>query len=88
MLGVDLIGSRRIEPAHVGWLIGPDGSSRIQKDRLEDQTDDQSASDKEIGCLLPRQVISGAMETVLGCTLVGASSVATWIRSRPASLAS
>jgi hypothetical protein len=29
MLGVDLDGSRRIEPAHVGCLIGPDGSRRI-----------------------------------------------------------
>jgi hypothetical protein len=29
MLGVDLDGSRRIEPAHVGWLVGPDGYRRI-----------------------------------------------------------
>jgi hypothetical protein len=41
MFGVDLDGSRRIEPAHVGCLVGPDGSRRIQKDRLDDQTDDQ-----------------------------------------------
>src|SRR4029450_13088932 len=47
MLGVDLVGSRWIEAAHVGWLVGPDGSSRIQRDRLDDQSDDQSASDKE-----------------------------------------
>jgi hypothetical protein len=26
MLGVDLDGSRRIEPAHVGCFFGPDGS--------------------------------------------------------------
>src|SRR5215207_11732503 len=32
MLGVDLDGSRRIEPAHVGWPVGPDGSRRIQTD--------------------------------------------------------
>ena len=38
MLGVDLDGSRRIEPAHVGWPVGPDGSKRIQTDRLDDQT--------------------------------------------------
>jgi hypothetical protein len=43
MLRVDLDGSRRIEPAHVGWPVGPDGSRRIQTDRL----DDQSASDEE-----------------------------------------
>ena len=49
MLGVDLDGSRRIEPAHVGCLVGPDGSRRIQKDRLDDQTDDQGLSDR-IGC--------------------------------------
>jgi hypothetical protein len=29
MLGVGLDGSRRIEPAHVGWLVGPDGYRRI-----------------------------------------------------------
>ena len=28
MLGVDLVGSRRISPAHVGCLVGPDGSRR------------------------------------------------------------
>src|SRR5215211_5195787 len=47
MLRVDLDGSRRIEPAHVGGLVGPDGSRRIQTDRLDDQMDDQGASDKE-----------------------------------------
>jgi hypothetical protein len=41
MLGVDLDGYRRIEPAHAGWPVGLDGSRRIQKDRLDDQTDDQ-----------------------------------------------
>jgi hypothetical protein len=45
MLGVGLDGSRRIQPAHVGWPFGPDGSRRIQKDRLDDHRDDQSASD-------------------------------------------
>jgi hypothetical protein len=30
MLGVDLDGSRRIEPAQVGCAFGPDGSRRIQ----------------------------------------------------------
>jgi hypothetical protein len=29
MLYVDLVGSRRVWPAHVGSLIGPDGSRRI-----------------------------------------------------------
>jgi hypothetical protein len=29
MLGIDLDGSRRIEPAHVGWPVGPDGYRRI-----------------------------------------------------------
>src|SRR4029450_6622465 len=47
MLGVDLDGSRRIRPAHVGWPVGPDGSRRIQTDRLDDHRDDQSASDEE-----------------------------------------
>jgi hypothetical protein len=48
VLYVDLVGSRWIEPAHVGWLVGPDGSRRIQTDRLDDQRDDQSASDREL----------------------------------------
>src|SRR5215216_5848093 len=47
MLGVDLDGSGRIEPAHVGCTVGPDGSRRIQKDRLDDQMDDQGPSDRE-----------------------------------------
>src|SRR4029453_468601 len=33
--------------AHVRCLVGPDGSRRIQKDRLDDQMDDQGASDRE-----------------------------------------
>jgi hypothetical protein len=45
MLGVDPVGSRRIEPAQVGCLVGPDGSCQIQKDRLDDHRDDQSAFD-------------------------------------------
>jgi hypothetical protein len=36
MLGVGLDGSRRIWPAHVGYLVGPDGTRRIDKDRLDD----------------------------------------------------
>jgi hypothetical protein len=47
MLGVDLDGSRRILPAQIGWLVGLDGSRRIQKDRLDDQMDDQGASDRK-----------------------------------------
>jgi hypothetical protein len=43
--GVDLDGSRQIEPAHVACVVGPDGSRRIQKDRVDDQRDDQGASD-------------------------------------------
>jgi hypothetical protein len=47
MLGVDLDGSRRIEPAHVGCPVGSDGSRRIQKDRLDDHWDDQDAFDRK-----------------------------------------
>ena len=60
MLGVDLDGYRRIEPAHVGWPVGLDGSRRIQKDRLDDQTDDQGLSDR-IGCQ-GKQVSPGLMD--------------------------
>jgi len=42
MLGVDLVGSRRIWPAHVAGLVDPDGSRRIASDRLDDQRDDQA----------------------------------------------
>jgi hypothetical protein len=45
MLGVDLDGTRRIWPAHVGCAVDPDGSRPIQTDRLDDHRDDQSASD-------------------------------------------
>ena len=46
MLGVDLVGSRRIWPAHVGCLVDPVGSRRVQSDRLDDQTDDQGPSEE------------------------------------------
>jgi hypothetical protein len=46
MFGVSLDGSRRIQAAHVGCAVGPDGSRRIQKDRLDDHRDDQGASDR------------------------------------------
>jgi hypothetical protein len=42
VLYVGLVGSSRIWPAHVGGLVGPDGSRRILSDRLDDQTDDQA----------------------------------------------
>jgi hypothetical protein len=44
MLGVDPGGTRRIQPAHVGCLVSPDGSRRIQKDRVDDHRDDQARS--------------------------------------------
>jgi hypothetical protein len=34
---VDLVGSRRIWPAHVGSLVDLIGSSRVPSDRLDDQ---------------------------------------------------
>src|SRR5215213_969049 len=37
MLGVDLDGSRRIWPAHVGCLVDLDESRRVLSDRLDDQ---------------------------------------------------
>jgi hypothetical protein len=62
MLGVDLVGSRRIQPAHVGWPVGPDGSRRIEKDRLDDQTDDQG---HPIDCRMARQTVLGVMSLSL-----------------------
>jgi hypothetical protein len=37
VLCVDLVGSSRICPAHVGCLVDPDGSRRSPSDRLDDQ---------------------------------------------------
>jgi hypothetical protein len=37
VLYVDLVGSRRIWPAHVGRLVDPDGPRRVPSDRLDDQ---------------------------------------------------
>jgi hypothetical protein len=37
VLCVDLVGSRRMWPAHVGCVVDPDGSRRVQSDRLDDQ---------------------------------------------------
>jgi hypothetical protein len=42
VLRVDLVGSRPVWPAQVGCLVGPDGSSRVASDRLDDQPDDQA----------------------------------------------
>jgi hypothetical protein len=44
MLRVEPDGTGRILPAHVGCRVDPDGSRRLQKDRLDDQTDDQAHS--------------------------------------------
>jgi hypothetical protein len=49
VLCVDLVGSRRILAAHVGCLVGPDGSRRIQTDRLHDHRDDQARSIRSKG---------------------------------------
>jgi hypothetical protein len=43
VLSVDLVGSRRIWPAQVGWAVGRIGSRRVQSDRPDDQRDDQGA---------------------------------------------
>jgi hypothetical protein len=37
VLGVDLVGSRRIWAAQVGWVVDLDGSRRVLSDRLDDQ---------------------------------------------------
>jgi len=42
MLRVDLVGSRRIWPAHVERVVDLVGSRRVPSDRLDDQTDDQA----------------------------------------------
>jgi hypothetical protein len=46
---VDLVGSRRIWPAHVGCLVDLDGSRTVPSDRLDDQTDDQAVGRGTLG---------------------------------------
>ena len=41
VLCVDLVGSRRILAAQVGWAVGRVGSRRVPSDRADDQRDDQ-----------------------------------------------
>jgi hypothetical protein len=43
VLCVGLVGSRRICPAHVGYVVGRVGSRRVPSDRLDDQPDDQAS---------------------------------------------
>jgi hypothetical protein len=50
MLDIDLDGSRRIWPAHVGCRVGPDRSRRIQTNRLDDHRDDQEGIRSCVGC--------------------------------------
>jgi hypothetical protein len=69
MLRIGLDGSRRIEPAHVGWPVGPDGSRRIQTDRLDDQMDDQGASDRN---RMARQASPGAITLSATTATLGA----------------
>jgi hypothetical protein len=55
VLCVDLVGSSRIWAAHVGCLVGPDGSSRVPSDRLDDHRDDQGASNRSrMACRIRR----------------------------------
>jgi hypothetical protein len=48
MLGVDLDGLRRIAAAHVRCLVGPEGSKRIQKDRLDHQVASDTKSEARL----------------------------------------
>jgi hypothetical protein len=45
VLGVDLVGSSRIWPAQVGWLVDLVGSRPVLLDRLVDQPDNQARGD-------------------------------------------
>jgi hypothetical protein len=49
VLGVDLVGSRRIEPAHVGWVVDLDGSRRVLSDRLDDQAGQARSTSRSRG---------------------------------------
>src|SRR5918994_3165797 len=68
VLCVDLVGSRRIWPAHVGRVVDPDGSSRVPLDRVDDQPDDQARLAPAISLL-----IQGGRDTLCPCRDPGAS---------------
>src|SRR5215211_8911341 len=63
VLYVGLVGFRRIWPAHVGCLVGPDGSRRIPSDRLDDQTDDQARATRRPRSLRRRQGLWSGHQT-------------------------
>jgi hypothetical protein len=60
VLRVDLVGSRRIWPAHVGCLVDPDGSRLVPSDHLDDQAR-QARSTDLIG--ESKGLVSGALST-------------------------
>ena len=49
VLCVDLVGSRRIWPAQVGWVVDLVGSRPVPSDRLDDQMDDQAVRRGALG---------------------------------------
>jgi hypothetical protein len=58
VLCVDLVGSRRIWPAQVGWVVDLVGSRRVLSDRLDDQTDDQAAWRSGVGIYLEGPLVN------------------------------
>src|SRR5918993_3731768 len=68
VLYVNLVGSRRNWPAHVGRVVDPDGSSRVPLDRVDDQPDDQARLAPAISLL-----IQGGRDALCPCRDPGAS---------------
>jgi hypothetical protein len=70
----------------VGCVVGPDGSRRIEKDRLDDQMDDQGASDTESDAKASTVVALFIRWSLLGRPCAGPPSV-TLPRRKLATLA-
>jgi hypothetical protein len=82
VLSVDLVGSRRIWPAHVECLVDLDGSRRIQTDRLDDQTDDQAVRRGALGRPGPRQALWSEHQMIYLVTLVTAMPTTATLSDR------
>jgi hypothetical protein len=86
--GNDQENDRAASPSHYGFPIGIEGDGPVGSPAAAPVARWLvSSSRQEIGCVTECQVVARAGKAVVGCTLAGAASAATWIRSRPAPFA-
>jgi hypothetical protein len=95
VLCVDLVGSRRICPAHVGRPVDLVGSRRVPSDRLDDQRDDQATRrrvlrhpDHDSHCWSEHQMFhEEAVPGTATATVVGRASATSSPPRQPAATA-